>query len=46
MDFFNAFSVGDSGGEPVLQKAELEGDVQLFADYEKQVVLPSLCVVA
>ena len=46
MDFFNTFFVTDSGGEPVVEKAELEADGHEFADYEKRSTFPSLCVVA
>ena len=46
MDFFNTFFVSDSGGEPVVEKAELEEDGHEFADFEKKGTLPCLCVVA
>ena len=47
MDFFGTFFVtGDAGGEPVVHKAELEDDVQHFADYERKAVLTGLCVIA
>ena len=46
MDFFNTFFVSDSGGQPVVEKAELEADDHEFADYEKKMTFPGLCVVA
>ena len=49
MDYFNSFFVtGDAGGEPVIQKAELEEDGHEFADYEKKehFVLGGFCVIA
>ena len=46
MDFLNRFFVtGDAGGEPVVERAELEEDEHEFADYEDSFGL-NACVVA
>jgi len=47
MDFLNSLFISDSGGEPpVVQRAELEADGPIFADYEHKTTIPCYCVVA